>query len=124
MDLSNVEDCHWIKSVKGPKKVIVKLSRRKGAIKILLSKKGLNGMNLSSLGINSTVYINDSLCAYYKMLWGKCRKLLLNKYIQYFCVTNGTIKLKTVENGRVDTVTHRNDLEEMFPDNEVLADQV
>ena len=124
VDLSNVEDCHWIKSSKGPKKVIVKLSRRKDANKICLLKKGLKGMNLSSLGINSTVYINDSLCNYYKMLWGKCWKLLLNKYIYSFWVTNGTIKLKTMENGQVYAITCRNDLVELFADNEILADQV
>ena len=124
LDPSNIEDCHWIKPSKGAKKVIVKLSRRKDANKIRLLKKGLKGMNLSSLGINSAVYINDSLCTYYKMLWGKCRKLLSNKYIHSFWVTNGTIKLKTVENGRVYAITHRNDLVELFPDNDILADQV
>ena len=41
-----------------------------------------------------------------------------------FWVKNGTIKLKTVENGRVYAVTHRNDLMELLPDNEILADQV
>ena len=55
---------------------------------------------------------------------GKCRKLFLNKYINFFRVTNDTIKLKTIENGRVYDVTHRNDLEELFPDNEAVADQV
>ena len=55
VDPSNVQDCHWIKSSKGPKKVIVNLSRRKDANKIRLSKKTLKGMNLSSLGINSAV---------------------------------------------------------------------
>ena len=39
-------------------------------------------------------------------------------------MTNGTIKLKTVENGRVYAVTHQNDLMELFPDNDVSADQV
>ena len=97
VDPSNVEDYHWIKSSKGPKKVIVKLSRRKDANKIHLLKKGLKGMNLSSLGINTTVYINDSLCTYHKMLWGKCRKLLLNKYIHCFWVTNSAIKLNDVQ---------------------------
>ena len=76
VDPGNVEDCHWIKPSKGAKKVIVKLSRRKDANKIRLLKKSLKGMNLSSLGINSAVYINDSLCSYYKMLSGKCRKFL------------------------------------------------
>ena len=33
MDPSNVEDCHWIKSSKDPKKVIVILSRHKDANK-------------------------------------------------------------------------------------------
>ena len=124
VDPSNVKDCQWIKSNKGPKKVIVKLSRREDANKICVSNKGLKGMNLSPFGINSTVYINDSLCTYYKMLRGKCRKLQLNKYIHSFWATNGTIKLKTVGNGRVYAVTYRNDLEELFQDNEVLANQV
>ena len=124
MDPVNVEDCHWTKSSKGTKKVIVKLSRCKGANKICLLKKCLKGLNLSSLGINSEVYINDSLRTYYKMLWGKCRKLLLDKYIYSFWVTKGIIKSKTVENGRIYAVTHQNDLVELFPDNDILADQV
>ena len=121
MDPSNVVDCYWIKSSKRAKKVIVKHSRRKDANKIRLLKKDLKCMNLSSLGIKSVVYINDSLCTYFKMLWGKCRKPLSNKYIHSFWVTNGTIKLKTVENGGVYAVTHRNDLVELFPDNDILA---
>ena len=89
-----------------------------------LLKKGLKGMNLSSPGINSAVYISDSLCTYYKILWGKFSKLLLNKYIHSFWVTNGTIKLKTIENRQVFAVTHRNDLVDLFLDNDILADQV
>ena len=81
-------------------------------------------MNLSSLGIDSAVYINDGLCTYQKMFQGKCRKFLSDKYIHSFWMTNGTIKLKTVENGRVYAVTHQNDLMELFPDNDVSADQV
>ena len=50
--------------------------------------------------INDMVYIDGLYQRYYKMLWGKYRKLLLNKYIQSFWVTNETIKLKTVKNGR------------------------
>ena len=84
VDPSNVEDCHWIKSSKDPKKVIVKLCTRKNASKISLSKKCLKDINLSSLGINSMVYINDSLCTHYKMLCTKCRNFLLNKYIHSF----------------------------------------
>ena len=61
VDASNVEDCHWIRCSKGPKKVIVNLSRQNDAKKIRLSQKGLKRMNLSSLDINSTVHINHSI---------------------------------------------------------------
>ena len=46
MDPSNAEDCHQTKSSKDPKKVIVKLSRRKDANKILVSKKRSEGYEL------------------------------------------------------------------------------
>ena len=84
MDPTNVEDYYWIKYNKYSKKVTVKPSRRRGPDKIRSQKKGLNDMNLSSLSINSSAYINDSLYTYYKMLWGKCRKHLLNKCIHSF----------------------------------------
>ena len=42
----------------------------------------------------------------------------------YSIFLDATIKLKTVENGRVYAVIHQNDLVELFPDNEILADQV
>lgn len=64
VDPSNVKNIHWIKSSKDPEKVIMKLSRGKNANKISLLKKGLKGINLRLLGINSTVFINDSLCNY------------------------------------------------------------
>ena len=124
MGPTNVEDYYWIEYSKYSKKVIVKPSRRRKPNKIRSQKKGLNGMNLSSLSINSSTYINDSLYTYYKMLWGKCRKHFLNKCIHSFQVTNYAIKLKTAKNERVYAVTHRSDLEELFPDNYILADQV
>ena len=38
VDSRNVEDCHWIKT-QGPKKVIIKFSRRKDANKVRTEKK-------------------------------------------------------------------------------------
>ena len=57
------------------------------------------------------------------MLRGKCRRILLNKYIHSFWVTNGKIKLKTVENGEVYAASHENNLKELFSYNEVLVKQ-
>ena len=70
IDSSNIEDCHWLLS-KGPKRLIIKFSKRKDAKRIRHCIKNLKGMDLASLGIPSPVFINDSLCQYYKMLWRK-----------------------------------------------------
>ena len=118
----HIEACHWIKSNAGPKKVIIKMSRRKDADKIRRAKKKLKGLNLSSIGIDSAVYINDNLCRYYKNLWAKCKKLWLNKFIHGFWTSNGSIRLKLTETGNVRVIMHGADLEELFPSNELISD--
>ena len=51
IDSKNVEDCHWLKTRNNFKKVIIELSKRKGADKIREIKKikivefGVNGHN-------------------------------------------------------------------------------
>ena len=119
---AEIEDCHWLPTYKGPKRVIVKFSKRKDANSVRRAKKNLKGMDLSSLGITSPVYINDSLCQYYKTLWKKCKKLWSNKYITSFWVSNGSIRLKVVENGNPRIISHNDDLEKLFPGNHLLRD--
>ena len=53
IDFRNVEVCHCHSSVKS--------SRRKNANKVQIKKKKLKGKNLTLLGINKPVYINDNL---------------------------------------------------------------
>ena len=96
IDSSNIEACHWLLG-KGPKPAIIKFSKRKDANRIRHCKKNLKGMDLTPLGIFSPVFINDSLCQYYKMLWRKCKKLLTNKFVDSFWVSNRSIRLR-VEN--------------------------
>ena len=67
-----------------PKKVIIKMSPLKDADKIQRAKKKRKGLDLSLIGINSAVFINDSLCWYYNNLWAKCKKLWLIKFIHGF----------------------------------------
>ena len=82
-------------------------------------------MDLTSIGINNPVYISDSLCKYYKMLWRKYKSLQMNKLIHSFWVMNDrSIRLRTVENGRTNFITHLINLEELFPRNELLSDKV
>ena len=117
VDSRNVEDCHWIKT-QGPKKVIIKFSRRKDANKVPTEKKKLKGKNLTSLGINKPIYYKS----YYKKLWAKCKKLRDNQVIHAFWISNGSIKLKVSETGNVHTVTHDVDLEVLFPGNSLIED--
>ena len=61
---SNIEDCHWLRN-KGAKRAIIKFSKRKDANRIRHCKKNLKRIDLNSLGISSSEFINDSLCQYY-----------------------------------------------------------
>ena len=121
VDPGNVEDCHWVKTQRS-KKVIMKLFRRKDANKIHSEKKKLKGKNLTSLGSNMAVYINHSLCIFYKKLLAKCKKLHNSKLIYAFWKSNGFIKVKVSENGNIHVITHDLDLEELFPNNELMKD--
>ena len=80
----NIEACHWLNSKNSAKKVIVKFSGRKDADNVRKCKRKLKAANLSTVGIDNPVYINDSLCKYHKVLWSKRKKLLNNKYIHGF----------------------------------------
>ena len=119
----NVEACHWLKSKGGQKKVIVKFSKRKDAEKVRKAKRKLKTTDLNSMNISSPVFINDSLCNYYKRVWSKCRKLLNGGFINGFWFTGSTLRLKLTESSPARNVSHLVDLEELFPGNPILKDE-
>ena len=51
------------------------------------------------------------------------KKLWSGKYIYAIWVSNGTLRLKLTESGRVHIITHSQDLDELFPENELLRDE-
>ena len=106
-----------------PKKVILKLSRRKDSRRVLLNKKNLKQLKHESLNLPADVkiYINESLCPYYKKLWTKCGKLWDAKRILSFWISNGSIRVKLV-NENVSIITHDCDLEKLFPGDPLIAD--
>ena len=57
------------------------------------------------------------------MLWEKCKKFWSSKYIRAFWVSNGTLRLKLTENGRVHILTHSQYLGELFRKNELLREE-
>ena len=89
-----MESCHRLKGKGSKGKVILKLSKRKDA---------------ERLSSGTKVFINESLCGYYKLLWSKCKKLFLEKKIASFWVTNGTVKVKLL-NDQIRSTTHAVDL--------------
>ena len=66
IDSVNIEACHWLNSRNTDKEVIPKLPRRKNSDNIHRSRKKLKGADLNSIKISNPIYINDSLCVYYK----------------------------------------------------------
>ena len=118
----NIEACHWLKSGAN-KKAIIKFSKRKDAVRVRKTKRKLKTTDLTSVGISKPVYINDSICKYYKYLWSKCKKLLNGRFIHRFWISNGTLRIKLFESSHPIIVTHIVDLEEMFPGNPLLADE-
>ena len=116
IDPANVEACHWLKSNNKGKKAILKLSRRKDSDEIRRVRSKLKTTDLKPIGITTPVYINDSLCFYYKKLWSKCKKLWSNKFIFGYWVSNGSIKIRISKCAPVKVISHIVDLEKLFPD--------
>ena len=65
---SLVEDCHCLPSKGLPKKVIIKLNRCMDIRRILLNKSKLKNLKPESVNLpgETNVFINESLCFYYK----------------------------------------------------------
>ena len=109
----DIQVCHQIKN----NRTIIKLSNRKDCFQVLRAKKRLKDLNGITLNLqsDSKIFINKSLCGYYRGLWNKCKRLKGDKKIYQFYTNNGIIRLKLVENGSVKTITHVNDLKDLFP---------
>ena len=68
---------------------IVKFSRRKDYEHLMRIEKRLKNLNPTNLSFpeGTKIYVNDSLCPYYRGLWNECKKLWNNKKIySYFTV--------------------------------------
>ena len=69
---------------------------------------GLTGAN--------KVFINHSLCPYYRVLWSKSKVLLNMGKISRLMVSNGTVKVKISEISAPISITHADDFTKYFPD--------
>ena len=99
------------------------INRRKDIHRILLNKNKLKNLKPESVHLpgETNVFINESLCLYYKKLWSKCKSLWSAGHISAFWVRNGSLRIK-LSNGSVSIITHDCDLEKLFPDNSLIED--
>ena len=81
-------------------------------------KNDLKNVNMADLGFeaNGSIYINQSLLSYYKMLWSWNKKIY-NMGIIYSCFVSGnTIKINIYKDGNFVSVTHTDEFIKHFPD--------
>ena len=71
---NDIDDCHRLRD---KERTIVKFLRRKDCKQVLRCKKDLRSINMSNLNLpeGTKLFINESLCPYYKGLWVICQKL-------------------------------------------------
>ena len=88
-------------------------------------KKGLEDLNPTNLSFpqGSKIYINNSLCPYYRRLWNECKKILNNKKTYSYFTVN-SVRIKQVENGPYKSITHVYDLRALFPEEQVFMSSV
>ena len=70
IDPNLVEDYHRLLSKSSPKKVIIKLDRRRDIRRILLNKSKLKNLKPESVNLpgETNFFIDESLCLYYKKI--------------------------------------------------------
>ena len=98
MEGNNIEACHRIS--KKNEGIIVKFSRRKDCQNVLNKKKEFRKLGMEEIGFleDNPIFVNQSLCTYYRVLWSKAKRLHSLKRISSFYVSGGTVKIKISEN--------------------------
>ena len=111
----NIEACH---RVGRHNNVIIKFSKRKGCQQIYSVKKDLSKLDTKEVDLpeGTQIFVNQSLCPYYKSLCSKSKKLRLLGKIPSFFISNNTIKTKLQENSNPDSITHSSDFQKFFSD--------
>ena len=62
------------------------------------------------------IYINQSLCPYYRILWSKAERLQNIGAIDNFYISSGTIKIKVTKNSSPITIMYLDDFKIHFRD--------
>ena len=117
----DIEACHRLKvrnDGTGPKRTIVRFTNRKNCDLLHKNKKKLKDSEekLKGIGIHGKIFINNNLCPYNKMLWGKCKRLFDAELISRFWVFNGSLYYALSEQDSGTKVDHLRKLQLQFPE--------
>ena len=85
---------------------------------MLSVKKNLQKLKMEDIGLtgDNKVFINHSLCPYYRVLWSKSKVLLNMGKINRLMVSNGKIKVQISKISAPTSITHADDFTKYFPD--------
>ena len=115
VDERDIQACHRLKE---KDITIVKFANRIDCLQILKVKKDLKSLDPTELDFpeSTKIYINESLCPYYRGIWNKCKKLRAIQKIHQFYTISGLIRVKLEETGPSRAITPMIDLKELYPD--------
>ena len=122
IDSKDIEACHRLakrKNDRGPQRTIVRFVNRKNCESLHRNKKKLTNdytkNRLRECGIHNNVYINSNLSPYNKFIWGKCKHLHDEGFIDRFWVYNGFLHIAEHDEDKGEKISHLNDLQKLFP---------
>ena len=106
---NELEACHRLKN---KDRTIVKFVNRKTCVSALKNRRKLKETDQVDFGFprESKLYLNESLCPYYRGIWGKCKGLLSEKLISRLWTYNGAVTIKISEDSDRLGITHDTDL--------------
>ena len=109
-----IEACHRLG--KNSDRTIVKFPSRKDFEHATRVKNYLKDLDTTDLDLPAgrKLYINDSLCAYYRELWNEVKKLWNKEKIFSYFTATGTVRIMLQEKGPYSIITHIDDLKEIF----------
>ena len=109
---NDIEACYRLKGAK----TIIKFYKCKIWQNILRKRRSLKKVKPSDVCLSGekALFINESLCSYYKGLRNKWKELCNEKLIYSYFTINYNVKYTLREGGEVYTVTHKNDLKKKF----------
>ena len=96
----------------------MKFSCQKDCQNVLNTKKELRKLDMKEISFpeGNPIFVNQSLCTYYGVLWSKAKCLHSLKRISSFYVSGGTVKIKISGNSLPMPITHINHFKGHFRD--------